>query len=63
MDTNENIAEFKIKIEELQPLLKTKSEEIAIVLKQVEADRIVANEKERITSDEAEIVDKQAQEA
>lgn len=62
-DTNVSIADFKIKIEELQPQLKAKNEQIMEALVQVEADSKVANEYERIASEEAKIVNAKKMEA
>ena len=59
-DTNSNIAELKIRLAELQPLLKQKNDELKIALEKVNADKIIANDKEQIVSVEAEIVNKQA---
>lgn len=55
-DTNISIADFKIKIEHLQPQLKAKNEQIMEALIQVEKDSKIANEKEKIVSEEALIV-------
>ena len=63
IDTNSNIAELKVTLTELQPLLQKKNEDLKVALEQVNADKKIANEKERVVSQEAEIVDKQAAEA
>jgi dynein heavy chain len=55
-DTNLSIADFKIKIEELQPQLIKKNEEISKALVIVAQDKKVADEKERVVSEEAKIV-------
>jgi len=62
-DTNKSIAELKIKLTELQPMLARKSEDLKVALVRVNADKLVANEKERVVSAEAEIVNKKAAEA
>mmetsp|Transcript_106840 Transcript_106840/g.147888 ORF Transcript_106840/g.147888 Transcript_106840/m.147888 type:complete len:101 (+) Transcript_106840:1548-1850(+) len=51
-DTNSNIADFKIKITELQPQLKEKNEKIIESLVIVDAETKQANEKERIVSEQ-----------
>ena len=63
IDTNENIAELKDKIEEMVPKLKVKNEELSVIITKVTADKAVADEKEAKVSAEAEIVNKQASEA
>lgn len=55
-DTNVSIADFKIKIEILQPQLKAKNEQIMEALVEVEKDQKVANEKEIMVSEEAKQV-------
>ena len=55
-DTNISIAEFKIKIEELQPQLKAKNEQILEALVLVERDSKIANEVEKVASEEAKLV-------
>jgi dynein heavy chain len=62
-DTNKSIAELRIKLTDLQPMLAKKSEELKVALVRVNADKLVANEKERVVSAEAEIVNKKAAEA
>jgi dynein heavy chain len=62
-DTNKSIAELKIKLTELQPQLAKKSEELKVALVKVNADKAIANEKEKVVSAEAEIVNKKASEA
>ena len=62
-DTNASIAELKIKLAEMQPLLIQKNEDIKIALEKVNADKKVANEKEKVVTAEAEIVNKKASEA
>jgi dynein heavy chain len=62
-DTNKSIAELRIKLADLQPLLARKSEDLKVALVKVNADKQVANEKERVVSGEAEIVNKKAAEA
>ena len=62
-DTNKSIAELKVKLTELQPMLQQKNEDLKIALEKVNADKKVANEKEKVVSAEAEIVNKKATEA
>ena len=62
-DTNSNIADFKIKIEDLQPQLKAKNEQILEALVQVEKDSKIANDKEKVVSEEAKIVNAKKLEA
>ena len=52
-----SIADFKIKIELLQPQLKAKNEQIMEALVEVEKDQKIANEKEKVASEEAKIVE------
>ena len=59
-ETNKIIAEMKIKLKELQPALKTKSEELEIAVRKVNADKMVAGEKEKVVSEEAAIVGEKA---
>ena len=59
-NTNANIAELKVKLAELQPLLKTKNEELKVALERVNADKVKASEQDLIVSAEAEQVNKQA---
>ena len=62
-ETNKNIAELKIKLAEMQPILEQKNEELKVALVVVNADKEVADQKERVVSAEAEIVNKKASEA
>jgi dynein heavy chain len=62
-DTNSNIAELKVKIEEMQPKLVAKNAELKVSLVQVNADKAIADEKEKVVSAEAEIVNKKAADA
>lgn len=62
-DTNKSIAELRIKLTDLQPKLLLKNEELKVALVKVNADKQIANEKERVVSAEAEIVNKKASEA
>lgn len=57
-DTNANIAEMKIKLTDLQPKLAKKNEELKVALEQVNKDKKIANEKEKVVSADAEIVNK-----
>jgi dynein heavy chain len=47
----------------MQPKLKVKNEELAIALEVVNRDKAIADEKEKVVSAEAEIVNKKATEA
>lgn len=49
-DTNKSIAELKIKLTELQPLLQKKNEDLRVALERVNADKRVANEKEKVVT-------------
>lgn len=62
-DTNISIADFKIKIEVLQPQLKAKNDEILQALIEVEKDSKIANEVEKVASEEAKIVNVKKMEA
>jgi len=62
-DTNVSIADFKVKIEELQPKLVTKNQEISEALVVVAQDKKVADEKERVVSEEAKEVNIKKMEA
>ena len=62
-DTNAEIAILKDKIEEMQPKLAAKNEELKVALVKVNADKKIADEEEIIVSAEAEIVNKKAEEA
>lgn len=62
-DTNKSIAELRVKLTELQPLLQKKNEDLKVALDRVNADKKVANEKEKVVSLEAEVVNKKAVEA
>jgi dynein heavy chain len=62
-DTNTNIAELNVKLTEAAPKLAAKNEELAVALVKVNADKEVADEKEKLVSGEAEIVNKKAEEA
>ena len=62
-ETNVNIAELKIKIEEMQPKLLEKNEQLKVALVQVNADKAIADEKEKVVSADAEIVNKKAADA
>lgn len=62
-DTNTNIAELSAKLTEMKPLLEKKNEELKVALVKVNADKEVADEKEKVVSGEAEIVNKKAEEA
>lgn len=53
-NTNANIAELKVKLAELQPLLKLKNEELKVALERVNADKVKASEQDLIVSAEAE---------
>lgn len=62
-DTNKRIAELKIILTDLLPKIASKNEELKVALVRVNADKAIANEKERVVSGEAEIVNKKAAEA
>lgn len=62
-DTNSNIAELSAKLTEMKPKLVQKNEELKVALVKVNADKEVADEKEKVVSGEAEIVNKKAEEA
>lgn len=62
-ETNEDIKVLKEKLAIMQPQLVIKNDELAVALKQVTADKAIADEKEAVVSAEAEIVNKQAAEA
>ena len=61
--TNERIAELKIKLAEMAPVLIEKNEELRKALEVINAEKKVANEKERVVSAEGEVVSKKAAEA
>jgi len=61
--TNQNIADLKVKLAEMQPILEKKNEELAVALVKVNADKEIADAKEKVVSAEAEIVNKKASEA
>lgn len=62
-DTNTNIAELRIKLADMQPKLVAKNEELKVALTQVNADKEIADQKEKVVSAEAEVVNKKASEA
>ena len=62
-DTNAEVSVLSENIKEMTPKLEAKNEELKVELVIVNADKEVANEKERIVSAEAEIVNKKAQES
>jgi dynein heavy chain len=62
-DTNTQIADLKVKLAEMQPKLVVKNEELAVALVKVNADKEIADQKEKVVSAEAEIVGKKAAEA
>lgn len=62
-ETNSSIAELKINIAENQPILEQKNEQLKVALTKVEADKEVADQKEKVVSAEAEVVNKKATEA
>ena len=49
-DTNKSIAELRVKLTELQPLLQKKNEDLKVALEKVNADKKIANEKERVVT-------------
>jgi dynein heavy chain, axonemal len=62
-NTNESIAELKVNITAMLPQLAKSNEELAITLTQVNKDKAIADEKDRLVSAEKEIVEKAAAEA
>jgi dynein heavy chain len=62
-DTNANIAQLKVSMAEMQPKLVKANEEIKVSLERVNADKEIADQKEKVVSAEAEIVNKKAGEA
>lgn len=62
-NTNQRIAELKVILTDLLPKIAQKNEELKVALVRVNADKAIANEKERVVSAEAEIVNKKAAEA
>jgi len=56
--TNVQIAELKIKLESMKPILIQKNEDLKVTLAQVEKDKIVADEKEAVVMGEKEVVEK-----
>ena len=59
-DTNAEISILSANIKEMTPKLELKNEELKVELVIVNADKEVANEKEKVVSAEAEIVNKKA---
>mmetsp|Transcript_34320 Transcript_34320/g.25396 ORF Transcript_34320/g.25396 Transcript_34320/m.25396 type:complete len:173 (-) Transcript_34320:2731-3249(-) len=49
-DTNASIAELKVKLAEMQPLLQKKNEDLKVALDKVNADKKVAFEKEKVVT-------------
>ena len=62
-DTNDNIADLKVKLAKMQPELAQKNEELKVALAQANADKEVADDKEKIVSAETEVVNKKKDEA
>lgn len=62
-NTNTSIAELKVNITNMLPELAKANEELAVTLKQVDKDKAIADEKDRVVSAEKEIVEKSAAEA
>jgi dynein heavy chain len=62
-DTNKSIAELRVKLTELQPMLQKKNEDLKVALERVNADKKVANEKAKIVDAEAAIVNESARQA
>lgn len=62
-NTNASIADLKVNITKMLPELAKANEELAVTLKQVEKDKAIADEKDRVVSAEKEIVEKSAAEA
>ena len=59
-ETNDNIAQMQQKLTELKPVLQQNNEKLKVALEQVKADTKVANEKERLVSQEAAVIDREA---
>jgi dynein heavy chain len=62
-NTNASIADLKVNITKMLPELAKANEELAVTLKQVDKDKAIADEKDRVVSAEKEIVEKSAAEA
>lgn len=62
-EANTEIAELKIKLETMKPILIEKNEQLKVALVKVNADKEIADAKERVVSGEAEVVNKKAAEA
>jgi dynein heavy chain len=62
-EANKEIAELNIKLTEMRPVLITKNEELKVALVKVNADKEIADAKEKVVSAEAEVVNKKAAEA
>jgi dynein heavy chain len=62
-DTNTNIAELRVKLTALAPILTAKNKELTVALEKVNIDKKIANEKEKAVSGEADAVSKVAAEA
>lgn len=62
-NTNASIADLKVNITKMLPELAKANEELAVTLKQVDRDKTIADEKDRVVSAEKEIVEKSAAEA
>lgn len=62
-EANKEIAELNIKLTEMKPILIQKNEELKVALVKVNADKEVADAKEKVVSAEAEVVNKKAAEA
>jgi dynein heavy chain len=61
--TNTQIAELKIKLAEMQPILVKKNADLKITLENVSKDKAEADEKEAVVMEEKEVVEKKAAEA
>lgn len=62
-EANAEIAELKIKLETMKPILIEKNEQLKVALVKVNADKEIADAKEKVVSGEAEVVNKKAAEA
>jgi len=62
-DTNASIAELKVKLKEMQPILLENNEKLKETLVISNKEKLEADEKERVVMGEKEIVEKKAQEA
>ena len=62
-ETNSSIADLKVKLKEMQPILVEKNENLKVTLEQVKKDKAVADEKEKVVMEEKQKVDEEAAKA